>query len=272
MLMHGCKEGQCSACKSFVLDGEVELDKYSTFALPDFEKDEGWTLLCRAHVYEDLEIELINYDEDMIQSGLPLQRATAEVAAIEELTHDMRQAHADPARADRARYFPGQYVDITVPGHGATRSFSMANTPTGRAGTLEFMIKVYPDGRFSSLLSGGGLSVGDRVEVIGPYGVFTLREGSDARIVLGRRRRRDGADPGPAAVAGRARQSSGTAIYYYGARTERDLSSRTSCTSWSGRCRASATCRPCPSGRATPTGTARPASSPTCVEANGGET
>ena len=37
MLMHGCKEGQCSSCKSFLLDGdEVELDSYSTFALPDF--------------------------------------------------------------------------------------------------------------------------------------------------------------------------------------------------------------------------------------------
>ena len=49
MLMHGCKEGQCSACKSFLLDGEVDLDNYSTFALPDFEEEEGYTLLCRAH-------------------------------------------------------------------------------------------------------------------------------------------------------------------------------------------------------------------------------
>ena len=49
MLMHGCKEGQCSACKSFLLDGDVDLDRYSTFALPDFEEAEGWTLLCRAH-------------------------------------------------------------------------------------------------------------------------------------------------------------------------------------------------------------------------------
>ena len=69
MLMHGCKEGQCSACKSFLLEGEegidVELDRYSTFALPDFEKDEGYVLLCRAHTYDDLTIELINFDEDM---------------------------------------------------------------------------------------------------------------------------------------------------------------------------------------------------------------
>jgi propane monooxygenase reductase subunit len=60
MLMHGCKEGQCSACKSFLLDGEVDLERYSTFALPDFEESEGWTLLCRAHALSDLEVELIN--------------------------------------------------------------------------------------------------------------------------------------------------------------------------------------------------------------------
>src|SRR5205823_10397083 len=50
MLMHGCKEGQCASCKSFILDGDdVEHDRYSTFALPDYEKEEGFTLLCRAH-------------------------------------------------------------------------------------------------------------------------------------------------------------------------------------------------------------------------------
>ena len=54
-LMHGCKEGQCAACKSFVLEGDmddIDLERYSTFALPDFEKEEGQTLLCRAHAYE----------------------------------------------------------------------------------------------------------------------------------------------------------------------------------------------------------------------------
>ncbi|HEX2550409.1 MAG TPA: 2Fe-2S iron-sulfur cluster binding domain-containing protein, partial [Nocardioidaceae bacterium] len=223
MLMHGCKEGQCAACKSFVLDGEdIELDKYSTFALPDFEKDEGFTLLCRAHVYEDVTIELLNYDEDMIKSGLPLQRATAEVADIEEVTHDLRHVTLTLLDPTELRYFPGQYVDVTVSDHGVTRSFSMANTPTGRAGTLEFVIKVYPDGRFSSLLSGGGLSVGDRVEVVGPYGVFTLREGSDARIVLVG----GGAGMAPILALLRAlaeRESARDIVFYYGARTTRDL-------------------------------------------------
>jgi len=223
MLMHGCKEGQCAACKSFVLDGEdIELDKYSTFALPDFEKDEGFTLLCRAHVYEDVTIELLHYDEELIKSGLPLQRATAEVAAIEAVTHDLRHVTLTLLDPTELRYFPGQYVDVTVPAHGVTRSFSMANTPTGRAGTLEFVIKVYPDGHFSSLLSGGGLSVGDRVEVVGPYGVFTLREGSDARIVLVG----GGAGMAPILALLRAlaeRGSDRDIVFYYGARTARDL-------------------------------------------------
>src|SRR5919202_4716919 len=85
MLMHGCKEGQCSACKSFLLEGEVDLERYSTFALADYEQEEGYTLLCRAHAYSDLEVELLNYDEEMLKSGVPIQTVQTEVAAIESL-------------------------------------------------------------------------------------------------------------------------------------------------------------------------------------------
>ncbi len=91
MLMHGCKEGQCGSCKSFLLEGDdVEHDRYSTFALPDSEVDEGYTLLCRAHVYEDVTIELLNYDADMIRSGLPIRTVQGTVVSKEAVTHDMR--------------------------------------------------------------------------------------------------------------------------------------------------------------------------------------
>src|SRR5689334_18044100 len=67
-LMHGCREGQCSACKSFLLDGDVQMARYSTFALADYESEEGYVLLCKTHVYSDVEIELINYDEDELRN------------------------------------------------------------------------------------------------------------------------------------------------------------------------------------------------------------
>ena len=117
MLMHGCKEGQCSACKSFILDGEVDLDRYSTFALPDFEEAEGWTLLCRAHPYSDLEIELINYDEEIIHGGTPPRTVSTvvEVGRGADLGH-LRLLKLRPS--EPLEFKPGQYVDINDPGHG----------------------------------------------------------------------------------------------------------------------------------------------------------
>jgi len=222
MLMHGCKEGQCASCKSFVLDGDdIELDRYSTFALPDFEKEEGFTLLCRAHVFEDVTIELLNYDEDMIHSGHPIQNAVAEVVSNEPVTHDMRHLILKLVEPREIRFFPGQYVDIAIPGTGDTRSFSMANTSSKESGQLEFVIKVYPDGLFSHFLD-TTLAVGDQLEVVGPYGVFTLRDGRDSDLVFVG----GGAGMAPILCVLRSLAERGSirkATYYYGARRRRDL-------------------------------------------------
>jgi len=222
MLMHGCKEGQCSACKSFLLDGEVDLDRYSTFALPDFEEQEGWTLLCRAHALTDLEVELINYDEDMLKAGLPLVEAKARVTAVNELTHDIRRLEVELVEPTELEFHPGQYVDISIPGADrAHRSFSMANLPSDK-GRLEFMIKLYPDGRFSGLLGSAEICPGTELELTGPYGVFTLRDQSPRRLVfIG-----GGAGMAPILCLLRSLRERGIerdAVYYYGARTEEDL-------------------------------------------------
>jgi propane monooxygenase reductase component len=222
MLMHGCKEGQCSSCKSFVLEGDdIELDKYSTFALPDYEREEGFTLLCRAHVYEDVTIELMNYDEDMIRSGLPIQQAVAEVVSNEPVTHDMRHLVLRLVEPEEIKFFPGQYVDIAVPGTESTRSFSMANTSSRESGQLEFVIKIYPDGLFSHFLD-TQLAVGDRLDLTGPFGVFTLREGFDTDLVFVG----GGAGMAPILSLLRAMAERGIdrkATYYYGARGRHDL-------------------------------------------------
>jgi propane monooxygenase reductase subunit len=222
MLMHGCKEGQCASCKSFILDGDdVELDRYSTFALPEFEKDEGYTLLCRAHAYEDLTIELLNYDEEMIHSGLPIQQATVEVESNENVTHDMRHLVVRLIEPTDLKFFPGQYMDFTIPGTEESRSFSMANTSSRESGRLEFVIRVYPDGVFSHFLD-SEVKVGDRLEINGPFGMFTLRDAPDKPLVfLG-----GGAGMAPILCLLRTMAERGIdrpATYYYGARRKRDL-------------------------------------------------
>jgi propane monooxygenase reductase subunit len=220
-LMHGCKEGQCAACKSFVLEGEdIELEKYSTFALPDYEKEEGSTLLCRAHAYEDLVIELLNYDEEIIRSGLPLRKGVAEVVSNEPVTHDLRHLVLKLVEPEEIKFFPGQYLDITVPETEESRSFSMANVP-GREGHFEFVIKVYPNGLFSEFLA-NKVAVGDRLEVEGPFGTFTLRESRTSPLVF------LGGGAGLAPVLGLLRSMADRgvdrrAVFYYGARQRRDL-------------------------------------------------
>ncbi len=231
-LMHGCREGQCSACKSFVLEGEVDMDKYSTFALPDFEEEEGFTLLCKAHAVSDLEIELINFDEEALRHALPLVTTEAQVEEIERLTADIfRLSLRLPD--DRLTFHPGQYVDIHMPEEGVRhRSFSMSNT-VREGGRLEFMIKAYPDAYFAGMLdrataeangNGNGkpsLALGDTLKVVGPYGAFTLRESQRRLLYIG-----GGAGMAPIYSLLTSMVERGIdrqATFYYGARTEADL-------------------------------------------------
>ncbi len=110
-------------------------------------------------------------------------------------------------------------MDISVPGTDQVRSFSMANT-SSRDGLLEFVIKVYPDGLFSQFLDQRS-QVGDRLELTGPFGVFTLRD-SDAELVF------VGGGAGMAPILSLLRSMAERGIhrkatFFYGARGRRDL-------------------------------------------------
>jgi propane monooxygenase reductase subunit len=220
-LTHGCREGQCGACKSFLLDGDLEMQKYSTFALPEYESDEGYVLLCRSHVYSDAEVELINYDEDILRLGIPIETFKTTIEAIEPLTHDIRRLVLklnEPAR--KLRFNAGQYTSIRIPGGEEERAYSMANTPRS-TDRLEFMIKVFPGGLFSSLLD-GGFTIGQELEVRGPYGVFMLREKYETEIVC------VGGGSGMAPLWSllndmAERGIKRKATYFYGARARKDL-------------------------------------------------
>jgi propane monooxygenase reductase subunit len=221
-LTHGCREGQCAACKSFLLDGDLEMEKYSTFALPEYESDEGYVLLCRSHVYSDAEVELINYDEDIIRLGVPIETFKTTIEAIEPLTHDIRRLvlkFNQPA-GRRLKFNAGQYASIRVPGTEEYRAYSMANTPR-TTDQLEFIIKVFPGGLFSGLLD-GGFTLGQELEIKGPYGVFMLREKYETDIVC------VGGGSGMAPLWSllndmAERGIKRKATYFYGARTRKDL-------------------------------------------------
>ncbi|MGI8306372.1 FAD-binding oxidoreductase [Saccharopolyspora hattusasensis] len=219
-LMHGCREGRCSACKSYVLDGEIQMENYSTFACNDAEVEEGFVLLCRSHAFSDCTIELLNFDEDELLSGVAIQDVRTQVVALEPMTKDIVSLRLQPVDPAAYEFKPGQYADLQIPGTGEHRSFSMATTQS-TPGQVEFLIKKYPGGKFARLLE-DGISVGDEISLTGPYGSFTLKEGHVLPIVF------IGGGAGMAPILSLLRHMSETGNtrqvhFYYGARTPRDL-------------------------------------------------
>ncbi len=174
-LVYGCKEGQCSACKCYLLEGEVSLKKYSTFALSESEEANGYSLLCRAMPDEDLVIELLHFDPDGYRMDHELRDGRAVVDVVESLTHDITRLVLRVVEPQDFAFSPGAYVDIHVPGTDGTqrRSFSLANLPGD--GTLELMAKCYEGGAIAGQLRDGTICPGVELGFTGPYGAFKLR-------------------------------------------------------------------------------------------------
>ena len=221
-LPHGCKEGQCSACKCVLLDGEVDMLKYSTFALNDSERDTGHVLMCRSLAFTDLEIELLNYDEEVLSKSIPVKDFSGRIVTFDRLTHDIRGVEIEIDSP--LKFWAGQYVDITVTteeGETITRSFSMANPPSETT-KLSFIIKKYPDGKFSNQIDSGGIRKEAEVRVRGPYGMCFRREGREGPVIL------VGAGSGMSPVWSilndhLASGEDRPVYYFYGARSRDDL-------------------------------------------------
>ncbi len=218
-LRYGCKHGGCGMCKAQVVEGDVDNTEASSFALLDFEKQQGLSLLCCAYPESDVSIELWDYDEADLLSGTSIQQFEAEVERITPLTHDIRGIQLRLVTPDRIEFKAGQYVDLLVPGTSETRSYSMANPPS-QHGIVEIMVKLMPGGLFSTYVE-QQLKPGERLSLQGPYGNFHLRDTrSEAIFIAGG----SGMAPILSLLRDMAdRKDSRLVTYFYGARARRDL-------------------------------------------------
>ncbi len=123
-LPHACCHGLCATCKVQVVDGEVDHGEASTFALMDFEREEGKTLACCARLEADTVIEA-EIDEDPDAQNLPVEDYTGTVVRLEALTPTVRGIWL---KLDRPiRFQAGQYINLEVAALGGqSRAFSLA--------------------------------------------------------------------------------------------------------------------------------------------------
>lgn len=172
-LPHACGHGLCATCKVQVVDGEVEHGEASTFALMDFEREEGKCLACCATPRSDIVIEA-DVEEDPDAWNLPVRDHFGAVSRIVDLTPTIKGVFVTLDDAGDLRFQAGQYVNLHLPGRDAlTRAFSLANSP--QHGEVELNVRLVPGGAATGFVH-ERLNVGDQVRLSGPYGRFFVRK------------------------------------------------------------------------------------------------
>ena len=166
---HGCRSGNCGACKSRLDSGEVELSPYSEFALTEGERRDGLILACRAVPWSDVSVAWLDVDETIAH---PLRHLTCRVVALDDATHDIKRLRLAIEAGGPFASSAGQYAALTFAGQ-APRDYSMANRPD--EALLEFHIRRTAGGTASSYVA-ERLKRGDIVKLEGPYGASWLRE------------------------------------------------------------------------------------------------
>jgi CDP-4-dehydro-6-deoxyglucose reductase/ferredoxin-NAD(P)+ reductase (naphthalene dioxygenase ferredoxin-specific) len=165
---HGCQSGNCGACKSRVLAGEVDLGPVSEYALSDAERAAGLVLACRAVAWEDCTIAWLEGEDVEVHRSC---RLTTRVVGHAAATRDITRLVLAVEAGGPFSFSAGQYAMVSIAGLPA-RAYSMANTPD--QDRLEFHIRHLPGGVVSRYIA-EQLAVGDTVMVEGPQGSAHLR-------------------------------------------------------------------------------------------------
>jgi CDP-4-dehydro-6-deoxyglucose reductase/ferredoxin-NAD(P)+ reductase (naphthalene dioxygenase ferredoxin-specific) len=212
---HGCRSGNCGACKSVLEAGEVDLAPYSEYALTDEERTQGLILACRATPWSDAGVAWLGADEVVAH---PLRHLTCRVVGLEDLTHDIKRVALEIVTGAPFDFSAGQYAALRVAGLPA-RDFSMANRPDQLA--LEFHVRHMTGGAASRYIV-RSLRLGETVRLEGPFGSAHLREhhrGPILAIAGG-----SGLAPIKSIVETALRRGARQPIHlYFGVRDERDL-------------------------------------------------
>jgi 2-polyprenylphenol hydroxylase and related flavodoxin oxidoreductases len=176
VLEHSCGTGQCGACKTKLLSGEIKFDdKFNV--LSEQEQSQGVFLSCTAHALSDLQIESEYFPElaDIQKKTVPCKIDSLHFPVANTAILILRL----PPTAD-FKYLPGQYIDLTF--SGISRSYSIA-CATVENNLIELHIRKVEDGIFSDFVF-NEFKVNQLLRIQGPIGTFFIRNNEKPVIFL----------------------------------------------------------------------------------------
>lgn len=177
-LPYRCDNGSCGECRARVVSGETREVRPHDYVIREAERARGVQLTCCVAAASDLELEVQEFG-DVAQ--IPRQAITTKVSKVNRLSEDVVELHLRTPRSQSLQFLPGQYVMLTLPGL-LPRYRSLASCPCN--GThLIFYVRDTPGDAFCHQVF-KRLGRGDRVELEGPEGRFTLDEASTRPIIF----------------------------------------------------------------------------------------
>ena len=179
-LPYACNHGVCGTCKVQVLEGEVEHNEASAFALMDMERDEGKTLACCATLGSDIVIEA-DVEEDEDAENLAIEDFSGTVVRIEDLTPTIKGIWLE-VPGDGVEFQAGQYLNLNIPGLDEPRAFSIANSPSER-NLVELNIRHVEGGQATTYLH-KQLKEGDELTFTAPLGRFYVRKSTPEAMIF----------------------------------------------------------------------------------------
>lgn len=179
---HACGHGLCGTCKVDILEGEVDHGNANPFALMDFEREGGKALACCATLQSDAVIEA-DIDEDPDARVIPVNDFLGTVTDIQALTPTIKAIHLKLQAP--ITFQAGQYIKVNLPASNDTRAFSIANPPDaqGQADRIELNVRLVPGGAGTTWLH-QQLTVGDQINISGPYGRFFVRRSANRPVLF----------------------------------------------------------------------------------------
>ena len=190
---HSCTHGTCATCKAEVLEGEVDHGEASSFALMDFERDEGKSLLCVAQARSPTSSSRPTSTPTRRSRCTRSQDYVGTLVALDDVALDTRRLVIE---LDRDLTLQRRPVHVARgPGQRRRHPHVLDGQPARRSrGVLEFQIRRTAGGLATDGWIFKDLAVGDTDRAVsGPYGRFVLRERPQRARGAHRRRHRPGA-------------------------------------------------------------------------------
>lgn len=174
-----CREGTCQSCRGRLVAGAVRYAERHERLLSLAPMADDEVLCCIAEpASEDVRIAF-DYPRAAVR---PVRKMVLEVLEIAPVAGRVVVLRGAIRGRFKLAFTAGQYLDVSIPGTAARRSYSMANG-SATPGDVELHIRLVPGGVMSEYVTGRA-AVGDLLDVRGPLGAFHLRRRPAARVFV----------------------------------------------------------------------------------------